>query len=325
MFSKKLFCLLLLSISMSFACASPRFNSPDKTFYPENIPYYEAEYKLGPGDVLEIIYHLEQKPAIEEYTIAVGDRIVVEFYYHPDNNREVLVRPDHKITLPRQNDIVAVGLTPSELRQHITKQYSHIFREPIVTVTLVEYNRPLNDLIASISTGAQGQSKYSTIRPDGFISFPFLSDIYGAGLTMHELQNEVDRRYGEFVNGLRVSLVLNTLNSNIVYVMGEVQNPDIYLMQGPTTLTQMLARAGGPLNSARLDNVLVVNQKNQGKAQGRIVNVKEILKGSEDEWDIRLQQYDVVYVPRTSVANTGLFIDQYINKIIPQIFRFNVN
>jgi hypothetical protein len=73
---------------------------------------------------------------------------------------------------------------------------------------------------------------------------------------------------------------------------------------------------GGTRPTADLRQVLVVRQKD-GRHYGCLVNVKDILAGKAGA-QFFLQPRDVVYVPPTSITRANDWIDQYINKMVPQ-------
>jgi len=296
-----------------------------ETVYDQPIAELENEYFLGPGDVVEIIYHIEPQLTSKEYVFAVGDVISIEFYYHQEINRQVSIRPDGKISLPLvEGDVIAGGLTPIELKENLTKLYSNIFRGPLITVTPVEYNQAVNQLKETITTAPRGQSKLTKIRPDGYISFPLIKkDIKASGLTLPKLKDIVSSEYNKIIENVTISLVLEELKSNLVYVMGEVRNPDYYLMDSPTTATQILSRAGVLMNTARLNNIIVISRNKDKKPVGRIVDVEKVLGEGNIANDILLGQYDIVFVPKTAIALVDLYIDQYISQIVPRWVGLN--
>lgn len=73
----------------------------------------EADYKIGPEDILEISVWGEE-------TL----------------QRTVLVRPDGGISFPLAGDLRAAGKTPDELRQELTKRIEKYIPEPFVTVSV---------------------------------------------------------------------------------------------------------------------------------------------------------------------------------------------
>jgi polysaccharide export outer membrane protein len=77
----------------------------------------DAEYKIGPQDVLRIDVWRE-----EQLT------------------RTVPVRPDGKVTLPLLNDVQAAGLTPMELARALSEGLKKYINNPQVTVTITEIN-----------------------------------------------------------------------------------------------------------------------------------------------------------------------------------------
>ena len=77
----------------------------------------EAEYKIGPQDVLRI-----------------------DVWKEPDITRTVPVRPDGKISLPLLNDVQAAGLTPNQLSAAISEGLKKFINDPEVTVSVNEIN-----------------------------------------------------------------------------------------------------------------------------------------------------------------------------------------
>jgi polysaccharide export outer membrane protein len=313
--------LTLFLILFCISCAGPEITITQDTVYEEPIVEVDTEYYIGPGDVVEIIYQFESQPSVKEYILAVGDVIDVEFYYHPEMNKQVTIRPDGKITLRLKGEINAAGLTPVELQRKLARFYSDDFKDPLVTVTLIEYNQAINQLKEAVVTNNQGQTRMVKVRPDGYISFPLLEDIRTSGLTLPQLKANVSEKYKKIFENLNVSLNLQETKSNLVYVMGEVQKPDYYLLDGPATLTQILARAGGFLDSAEIESVLILSRDNEGYPVGRLVDLNSIIASANIGNDILLRQFDVVFVPKTKIAKAGVFVEQYINSIVPKFFR----
>ena len=74
------------------------------------------------------------------YTIGTDDVLNVMFWRDKEMTADVVVRPDGRITLPLVNDIVAVGLTPEQLRDRIKAEASRYVEEPSVTVVVKQIN-----------------------------------------------------------------------------------------------------------------------------------------------------------------------------------------
>jgi len=52
-----------------------------------------------------------------------------------------------------------------------------------------------------------------------------------------------------------------------------------------------------------------------------VVDLDKIIGEGNIGNDLLLRQYDVVYVPRSTITDADLFIDQYVNKIVPRFFQ----
>ena len=315
----------LLSCLIVLSCADPKVTIRKDTVYEPPLMEQEYEYLLGPGDVIEIVYHYSPKPDVREYHLAVGDIIKVEFQYHKDINRQLTVRPDGKISMPRKGDVIILGLTPSQVREKITKLYSDDFKDPMVTITMVQYNRAIEHLKKAITTAPRGQSKLTAIRPDGYISFPVIKDIKAEGMTLPQLRKIASQEYSKLIDNLTISLILKVMKANLVYVMGEVEEPNSYLMQHPITVTQAISKAGGFLDTAERRTVLVITRDKENHPVGRVANIKKILEEGNIGEDLLLRQYDVVFVPKTRIAKVDLWVDQYLSKILPVWVRTHYN
>jgi polysaccharide export outer membrane protein len=67
-----------------------------------------------------------------------GDVLNLRFYFNPELNKKVTVRPDGKISLDFLQSTQASGMTPDELQQKLVGLYSKEFRDPVITVDLEE-------------------------------------------------------------------------------------------------------------------------------------------------------------------------------------------
>ena len=195
--------------------------------------------------------------------------------------------------------------------------YSNIYKDPVITITMIQYNRAIDHLKKAITTAPRGQSKLTTVRPDGYVTFPMITDIMAKGKTMPELKKLATQEYSKLIDNLTVSLILKVMKANLVYVMGEVAKPNYYLMEGPHTVTQILSRAGGVLNTGEKSTILVISRNEDRKPWGRLLNLNKVISEGNISEDLVLQQYDVVYVPKSTIARMNLFVEQYINKMIP--------
>lgn len=68
------------------------------------------------------------------YFIQPGDQLDIKFFYNPELNETITVRPDGKISLQLVDEVQAAGLKPSQLDKVLTERYAYELKKPAITV-----------------------------------------------------------------------------------------------------------------------------------------------------------------------------------------------
>ena len=181
----------------------------------------------------------------QEYRIQVGDQLDIKFFYNPELNEQVTVRPDGRISLQLVREIMTAGLTPAELTDLLTKKYAKELKMPEVTV------------------------------------------------------------------------IVRSFGGHKIYVDGEVAKPGIVPLVGFVTVLQAISQAGGMKDTARRGEVIVIRHGTANKPIALTVNIEKVIDGTDMRQDIPLKPFDIVYVPKSPIANVNVWVDQYIRKNIP--------
>jgi protein involved in polysaccharide export with SLBB domain len=305
----------LMALTSLAGCAPQAFRAPAPQPGVTVEQLIPATYLIGAGDELEVLYHINPEVDVPEYRIDSQDLLRIDFYYYPVLSRTVSVRPDGYITLAPVGDLPARHKRPSELAHEISERFRSVLAQPLVTVEVVEFNAKIEELKRAIYNQERGMSRLAVVRPDGGISLPYVGDVQAAGLTTQELREQLDHKYNKIIYNLSSTVVVLRARANRAYVTGEVQRPNYYELIGPTTLTQLLATAGGFTREAKSDQVIIVRRDRSGQPDAHIVYVHEII-GKNSLVDPLIHQYDVVYVPRSALAQTAVTMD-FLWRIIP--------
>lgn len=77
---------------------------------------------------------------VEDYVMHYGDVLDIRFFYNPELNAIVPIRPDGGISLQLVGDVRAAGLNPSELTEELRGRYADKLRNPEVTVILTTFS-----------------------------------------------------------------------------------------------------------------------------------------------------------------------------------------
>ena len=133
------------------------------------------------------------------------------------------------------------------------------------------------------------------VRADGMISLPLLNDVQAAGLTPMQLAANLTEKLKKYLADPRVTVVVTAMNSQRVYVIGEVLHTgSMNLLPGMTVL-QALSTAGFT-QFANTKNIYVLRTEN-GKQVKMPVNYKQLIKGDSMGQNIPLKPGDTVVVP----------------------------
>ena len=155
------------------------------------------------------------------------------------------------------------------------------------------------------------------VGPDGRFVVPFVGNLAVAGRTLDEVAAEISQRLrsGGIVADARPVVAIKTYSS-VIYVGGEVHNPgQVKLAQAGDPL-QAVISAGGMLDTARLRKVVVIHRAADGSVGKRVVDLRAYAHDGHSP-GLVLQAGDIVFVPRSSIAEADLWVDQYLNKLIP--------
>jgi polysaccharide export outer membrane protein len=116
------------------APAAPAASEPAAPVAPAPTPASSPAPRVAPA-----IRNSSTVDMTKEYLIGPEDVLDITVWKNcPDLCRTVPVRPDGKLSLPLVNDVQASGLTPMDLRLHLTEQLAEYIPSPEVSVIVRE-------------------------------------------------------------------------------------------------------------------------------------------------------------------------------------------
>src|ERR1700674_3213016 len=66
------------------------------------------------------------------------------------------------------------------------------------------------------------------VRPDGKVSMPLLNDVQASGLTPGQLAADITTRLKKYVTDPQVTIIVTSINSQRIYILGEVNRPGAF-------------------------------------------------------------------------------------------------
>ena len=156
------------------------------------------------------------------------------------------------------------------------------------------------------------------VRPDGMVSMPFAEEILAAGKTVEELDTDLQSEVGKHLRDPELAIVVTNYSRQRIYVAGEVRRPgEVTLIPG-MSLQQAIAKTGWFLPGAADDSVVIIRALGPGK---RVATKIDCSEEALIAYDQELQPFDMVYVPKTTIARISEWVDEYLNKPVPQWFK----
>ncbi len=163
-----------------------------------------------------------------------------------------------------------------------------------------------------------------TVRPDGMISTALAQDVSAYNHTPIEITHELEAQYKSQLPNPMISVIVHSFAPNRIYVAGEVEKPGEFITVGPNlTVAQAIARAGGVKLSAQRDSIFIVRRGPNDTPLAYRVDYYGIITGADPAADVRLAQYDIVYVPRTGIYEIWTYFNQYVQQFMPASWGFN--
>ncbi len=129
------------------------------------------------------------------------------------------------------------------------------------------------------------------VRPDGKITLPAVGDVIASGFTPTTLSEDLSVKLTKVVNKPIVTVTVNTITNNKIYVFGGGVPSGVAVLPARTTLLQFMIRFG---NFKGIDLVNAYLLRNGKKLD---VDFHSLLVKGDITKDVPLKPEDMIYVP----------------------------
>jgi polysaccharide export outer membrane protein len=182
-----------------------------------------------------------------------------------------------------------------------------------------------DDAVTIDALNVEEISKTWRVSAAGDISLPMIGRVHAAGLTVDQVEDEIDSRLDQFVRKPQVTVYISEFRGHPATVSGAVERPGIVQLQGTTTLFEVLVQAGGPkepgttvtLTRSR-DNGIInyPGAKISGDSAYSVVELplKEVLQRDTPAANLPIQAYDVVTVSKDEKLKRLVFVAGEVNR-----------
>lgn len=135
------------------------------------------------------------------------------------------------------------------------------------------------------------------VEPDGTFSFPLCGTLDAHNKTVSQLQQEIGQHLARFITDPVVTVSLQKISGNRVYVIGQVNKPGAFVVNPRVNVMQAISMAGGTTPFASLGNIKIIRRTDSGSQEAMPFNYNDVLHGNDLSQNVTLQAGDVVVVP----------------------------
>ena len=268
-----------------------------------------AEYRIGPGDLLEIHF----------------------WEAGTSKKEEILVQQNGKISFGFVEDLSVNGLTASQLDELLTEDLEQYFRKPRIDIFVKEHNSKSVTLLGAITpknVGGGGSGKYLLSGRTTLLEI--LTKAGGATENANLKTVNIRRKNGTLItldlfkaihegdpdkdfvldDGDLVFLPTLDIAGNRVYVFGEVEKPGTYSFKSSKIrLADAISEAGGPTVFAEAAETRVVRGEIT-RPEILLADLQGLIENGDQSQNIALVNGDLVYVPRSWIGNVNRLSEQ---------------
>jgi protein involved in polysaccharide export with SLBB domain len=155
------------------------------------------------------------------------------------------------------------------------------------------------------------------VRPDGQITANLVGDLVVGGLTTTEVEDLLRSGTSSRLRDPEVEVTIARFSPKYVYVTGEVDKPGLVVYRDGLTPLQAVIESGGFRDTALTSSVVLVRAADSPELFiSRSLDLDESVRAGVPE-PLQLAPHDVLYVPRTSIAEANVWVDQHVTKLMP--------
>jgi polysaccharide export outer membrane protein len=209
--------------------------------------------------------------------------------------------------------------TKNDSVAEVSKKNTDVDLEGGKEIVLSEFILGVGDEVEITVYRHDDLNKKIRIPPAGKNTLPLIGEIQTKGVSIHQLSKKIKESYDVYIENPQVTVEIASYKGQKIFVLGEVNNPGVYQFDPPTTVLEAVAKAGGFTLDGK-DNSVVLIRGGASNPEIKKLDLESALDKGEVSQNMCLQTGDVVFVPRTFIANVDRFFSHFEKIIRPILF-----
>jgi protein involved in polysaccharide export with SLBB domain len=166
-------------------------------------------------------------------------------------------------------------------------------------------------------------NEIALVGPDGSISLRAAGRVELNGMTAAQAEAAITQASRRVLTRPEVSVTFEEAAASQIFVGGMVKRSGAFPLTGRRGVMEAVLLAGGFEPEARMNEVVLIRRDPSNRPMLRTVNLQGFAQAAMANDDVPLYPGDIVFVPRTRIAEVALWVDQTINRTIPFSRSFN--
>ncbi|WP_337997624.1 polysaccharide biosynthesis/export family protein [Oleispirillum naphthae] len=169
----------------------------------------------------------------------------------------------------------------------------------------------------------------AVVLPDGRITLKTTGVVSVMDQTVEEATATLTEKARKLLRDPIVTVAVADAVSAKVYVDGAVARPGAYPINGRIGVMEAIAQANGFRDEALLSSIALIRRSPRDTPMLKVIDLQGFLEGgaAAKTADVPLAAGDIVFVPRSSIGELNLWIEQFVNRALPfgRAFSYTLN
>lgn len=140
------------------------------------------------------------------------------------------------------------------------------------------------------------------VNGDGQILMPLLGHVDVAGLTVSQISRKLAQMLADgYLVDPQVNVFIEEYGSKKAVILGMVNKPGLYELSGPTTLLELISKAGGLAKDAG-NKITIKRVKLGGRKEVINIDLKALMEGGDISLNVQIKDKDNVFVSKAGMV-----------------------
>lgn len=135
---------------------------------------------------------------------------------------------------------------------------------------------------------------------DGHISIPLIGPLKVIGFSPEKIATEIEKKLAAgYLNNPQATVFIEEYHSSKVSILGMIRNPGLYELSGPTTLLELISKAGGLMEEAGSKASI---QRGGQESNVAVIDLDALLQKGDLTHNVQVKDKDSIFIARAGLC-----------------------